>query len=169
MVIYLERVADLHMSQLMPLQLTVSCSSKIQTGFTFLVPAHPGSSGKRAIKCVCVCVLLSSRHVRTQFKLSPSGCLIYTHTLITQDSTTTHRNSQSKLCILNQWKKAMTYTMSPWLVQEPSGCGKQSTLAGDASPSASVHRRTIITKVSQSRCATSALEAYQYRIGIGIG
>ena len=28
----------------------VSCFSKIQTGFTFLVPAHPGSSGKRAIK-----------------------------------------------------------------------------------------------------------------------
>ena len=27
----------------MPLPLTVSCFSKIQTGFTFLVPAHPGS------------------------------------------------------------------------------------------------------------------------------
>ena len=42
MVICLERVADLHVAQLMPLPLTVSCSSKIQTGFTFLVPAHPG-------------------------------------------------------------------------------------------------------------------------------
>jgi len=31
------------MAQLMPLPLTVSCSSKIQTGFTFLVPAHPGA------------------------------------------------------------------------------------------------------------------------------
>jgi len=29
-------------SHLMPLPLTVSCFSKIQTGFTFLVPAHPG-------------------------------------------------------------------------------------------------------------------------------
>jgi len=54
MVICLERVADLHMSQLMPLPLTVCCSSKIQTGFTFLVPAHPGSPGKRAVKWVCV-------------------------------------------------------------------------------------------------------------------
>ena len=39
--------------------LTVSCFSKIQIGFTFLVPAHPGSPGKRAVKwyvCVCVCV-----------------------------------------------------------------------------------------------------------------
>ena len=46
MVICLERVADLHMSQLMPLPLTVCCFSKIQIGFTFLVPAYPGSPGK---------------------------------------------------------------------------------------------------------------------------
>ena len=58
MVICLERDADLHIVQLMPLPLTVSCFSKIQIGFTFLVPAHPGSPGKRAVKrgCVCVCV-----------------------------------------------------------------------------------------------------------------
>jgi len=55
-VICLERGADLHMAQLMPLPLTVSCSSKIQIGFTFLVPAHPGSPGKMADKRVCVCV-----------------------------------------------------------------------------------------------------------------
>ena len=36
--------------------LTVSCFSKIQFGFTFLVPAHSGSPGQRAIKRVCVCV-----------------------------------------------------------------------------------------------------------------
>jgi len=46
MVICLERGADLHMAWLMPLPLTVSCFSKIQIGFTFLVPAHPGSPGK---------------------------------------------------------------------------------------------------------------------------
>jgi len=49
-VICLEQGADLHMAQLMPLPLTVSCFSKIQIGFTFLVPAHPGSPGKRAVK-----------------------------------------------------------------------------------------------------------------------
>ena len=54
MVICLERGADLHMAQWMPLPLTVSCISKIQTGFTFLVPAHLGNPGKRAIKHVCV-------------------------------------------------------------------------------------------------------------------
>jgi len=42
-VISLEQGADLHMAQLMPLPLTVSSFSKIKIGFTFLVPAHPGS------------------------------------------------------------------------------------------------------------------------------
>ena len=55
-VICLERGADLHMAQLMPLPLTVSCFSKVQIGFTFLVPAHPGSPGQRAVKRVCVCL-----------------------------------------------------------------------------------------------------------------
>ena len=56
MVICLDRGADLHMAQLMPLPLTVSCFSKIQIGFTFLVPAHPGSPGQRAVKRVYVCM-----------------------------------------------------------------------------------------------------------------
>ena len=55
-VICLEQDADLHMAQLMPLPLTVSCFSKIQIGFTLLIPAHLGSPGKRAVKRVCVCV-----------------------------------------------------------------------------------------------------------------
>ena len=54
MVICLERHADLHMAQLTPLPLTVSCFSRIQIGFTFLVPAHPGSLGIRAVKRVFV-------------------------------------------------------------------------------------------------------------------
>jgi len=56
MVICLERGADLHTAQLMPLPLTVSCSSKIQIGFTFPVPTDLGSPGQRAVKRVCVCV-----------------------------------------------------------------------------------------------------------------
>jgi len=63
-VICLELGADLYIAQLMPLPLTVSCFSKIQIGFTFLVPAHPGSPGKRAVKrvCVCVCVCVCKTH-----------------------------------------------------------------------------------------------------------
>ena len=52
-VICLERGADLHMAQLMPLPLTVSCFTKIQIAFTFLVPARLGNP-KRAIKWMCV-------------------------------------------------------------------------------------------------------------------
>jgi len=49
-VVCLEQGADLHMAQRMPLPLTVSCSSKIQISFTFLVPAYPGYPGKEAVK-----------------------------------------------------------------------------------------------------------------------
>ena len=59
MVISLEQGADFHMAQLMPLALTVSCFSKIQLGLTFLVPALPGSPGKRIVKWVCVCSLIN--------------------------------------------------------------------------------------------------------------
>ena len=61
MVICLERGADLHTFQLMPLPLTVSCFTKIQIGFAFLVPAHLGSPGKKAVKRVCVCVCVRAR------------------------------------------------------------------------------------------------------------
>jgi len=57
-----ERGADLHMAQLMPLPITVSCFSKIQIGFTFLVPADLGSPGKGPLNgCVCVCVRVCVR------------------------------------------------------------------------------------------------------------
>ena len=67
MVICLERDAELHMAQVMPLQLTVSCFSEIQIGFTFVVPAHPGSPGHRAIKRVCVCVSFMHVMVVSEF------------------------------------------------------------------------------------------------------
>ena len=62
MAICLERGADLHMARLMPLPLTVSCFSKIQIGFTFLVLAYPGIPGKWPLNvCVCVCVQSMSK------------------------------------------------------------------------------------------------------------
>jgi len=54
-VICLEQDADLHMAQLMPLPLTVSCFSKIHIGFTFLVPAKLGNP-RLGLLNVCVCV-----------------------------------------------------------------------------------------------------------------
>jgi len=59
-VICVEQCANLHMAQLMPVPLTVCCFSKIQIGFTFLVPAHLGSRRQRAVKRVCVYKYVSS-------------------------------------------------------------------------------------------------------------
>jgi len=42
------------MAQLMPLPLTVSCFSKIQTGLIFLVPAHPSSPRKGPLNACVV-------------------------------------------------------------------------------------------------------------------
>jgi len=52
--VWLSVCSEVHMAQLMPLPLAVSCFSKIQIGFTVLIPAHPGSPGKGPIN-VCVC------------------------------------------------------------------------------------------------------------------
>ena len=81
MVICLERGADLHVAQLMPLPLTVSCFSKIQIGFTFLVPADPGSPGQRDVKRVCVraCVCVWMLRLR-QRRLALCVVLLYNYT-----------------------------------------------------------------------------------------
>ena len=58
MVICLEPGAVLHMAQLMPLPLTVLLQQN-PDWFTFLVPAYPGSPRQRAVKRVCVCVIVN--------------------------------------------------------------------------------------------------------------
>ena len=70
MVICLEQGVDLHMAQLMPLSLTVSCFIKIQIGITFLVPAHLGRPGKMVVKWVCVCVCACVCFIRHSLTLS---------------------------------------------------------------------------------------------------
>jgi len=79
-VICLERDAHLHMAHLMPVPLTVSCFSKIEIGFTFLVRTHPGSPGQRAVKRVrvrvrvCVCVLSHCQADTQGEELSSERC-----------------------------------------------------------------------------------------------
>ena len=60
MVICAEQGADLHMAQLMPLPLNVSCFSKIQIGFTLLVLAHRVVPDKGLLN-VCVCQVTDSK------------------------------------------------------------------------------------------------------------
>ena len=68
MVVCLERSADLHTAQLMPLPLAVSCFSKLQIYFIplYMVLAHPGSPGHRAVKAVCVYVFVTGKMVWRQ-------------------------------------------------------------------------------------------------------
>jgi len=58
------------MAHRMPLPLTVSFVSKIQIGFTFLVPAQPGSPGKRTVKRVYMCYRWTSSRVPAVVSLS---------------------------------------------------------------------------------------------------
>ena len=90
MVICLERDADLHMAQLMPLPLTVSCFSKIRIDFTFLVPAHSGSPGKRAVKRVCVCNLTLTT---TKIKLGKPETIVNNSTIICSSPLTCYSKS----------------------------------------------------------------------------
>jgi len=69
------------MAQLMPLPLTVSCFSKIQIGFTFLVPAHPGSPGKKAVIWVYLCMYVPTTIARMVIKNHESVVLFALHFL----------------------------------------------------------------------------------------
>jgi len=75
----LERCAALHMAQLMPLPLNVSCFSKIQIAFTFLVPVYPASPRQLAVKqaCACVCpfTTISSVHINLYLVIGSDSCL----------------------------------------------------------------------------------------------
>jgi len=61
-VIRLGQGADSHMAQLMPLPPTVSCTSKIQIGFTYLVPAHPDSPRKKRPLNGCCCCMVKEQN-----------------------------------------------------------------------------------------------------------
>jgi len=78
-VICLGRGADLHIAQLVPLPPTVSSFSKIQIGFTFLVLAHLGSPGQRAVKW-----LLFMNKLDILFTIPLNTCLHDTPTVLVQ-------------------------------------------------------------------------------------
>ena len=93
-VICLERGADLHMAQMMPLPLTASCFSKIQIGFTFLVLAHPSSPGQRAVKRLYVRVRVSSSKEADGTKAGLPFSLVHSK----QVSSASNKPTQWKSC-----------------------------------------------------------------------
>ena len=112
MVICLEQGADLHMGQLMPLSLTVSWFSKIQIGFTFLVLAHPGSPGQRAVKCVCKCVCVYCAHYKFYlyvFLYVHAACRLWPVNNFWTWSFTEDILWQSTLCITGNCKRTALY------------------------------------------------------------
>jgi len=91
-VICLERGADLHTARLVPLTLTVSCFSKIQIGFAFLVPTHLGCPGQRAVEWVCVCVYFFCFSVRSMHHIKLASFRVNVNT---PDRIVSHRNVTS--------------------------------------------------------------------------
>jgi len=82
--ICLERGADLHMAQMMPLPLTASCFSKIQVGFTFLVPDDLSSPGKGPLNgCVCVWCIGESEHEENSDVFFHSLCALVAFSALT--------------------------------------------------------------------------------------
>ena len=75
----------------MPLPFTVTCFSKIQIGFTFLVPAHLGSPGQRAVKRMCLL------HGRTpMYRISVRLCGV--DSLSLPHGRTTRHNRELECC-----------------------------------------------------------------------
>ena len=112
MVICLEQGADLHMAQLMPLPLIVSCFSKIHIGFTFLVPAHLGSPGKRAIKRVCVCVLPCCKKMeKNRPFVGPPFCGAPVRPNMLNMPKSASGTSKTVLCTPTQWRSQKFLTI----------------------------------------------------------
>jgi len=88
------------------LYFTISCFSKIQIGFTFLVPAHPSSPGKRAVIRVCARNLHSKLFRKlTQTSLhiwwSYHVCCLCTMSLLKKTSVST---APTAACDTDIWK-----------------------------------------------------------------
>ena len=105
------------MAQLMPLPLTVSCFSKIQIGFTFLVPAHLGSPGKRAVKRVCICLSVAnvildipmlSWNRKHKITTDNSGCYFSQYSQVTHTHTHPLNGPFSETTRVSRYQKGKT-------------------------------------------------------------
>jgi len=93
MVICLERGADLHMAQLMPLPLTVSCFSKIQIGFYRAILCIRGTSHGPVSVCLSVtsrCSIETAERTRIELWASfhPSYTVLKGYSVISKNKGT---------------------------------------------------------------------------------
>ena len=99
----------------MPLPLTVSCFSKIQIGFTFLVPAYLGGPRQRAVKrvCVCVCCLLT-------YLLRGCVCGVWQLMSSELDEILHEQNRQDELCLQHYINDLLWHTQTTSTPRQPS-------------------------------------------------
>ena len=112
----------------MPLPLSVSCFSKIQTGFAFLVPAYPDSPGKGAVKRVGVSCIFGYTTLEIWRKIGLSGdrrrwtaALCWTGTCVLAGSTADRRSSP--VAWWARRRSASPRTRRPAPAAAPTCCG----------------------------------------------
>jgi len=110
----------LPLAQSMPLPLTVSCFSKIQIGFTFLVLAHLGSPGKGPLDgCVCVCVIqgttrYATRSWRQSWSLRSSADFAAHSRTFDRSSWKCSTQASAAVCTTDSCTSSALRTGSPW-------------------------------------------------------
>jgi len=105
----------LHMAQLIPLPLTVSCFCKIRIGFTFPVPAQADSPGQRAVKRVCVCIsktIFCVEMTGKTFDTCYTICALLLQSKYSQQSTSTVLLHRPALCQQTAHSKTREYVSS---------------------------------------------------------
>ena len=136
----------MHMAQLMPLPLTVSCFSKIQIGFTFLVPAHLGSPGKGPLNgCVCVCVTVFTERFRAAVSVNIGPCCP---------------------ALLELYSCKCAYCCIIGRIDEPAACGiahsETATTSHDTGPAQVTRRQSDIAVTDTSSDDVSTAPAHTY-------
>jgi len=116
-VIGLEPGAGLHMAQLMPLPLTVSCFSKIQIGFTFLVPAYLVVPEKIPLS-MCVCVCYGDVRIRARFEGQTSGGTCQPP-VCNRPRVLSQSSHPERGCLITAVGSDYSSSVSPLLVQRP--------------------------------------------------
>ena len=168
MVICLERDADLHMAQLMPLPLTVSCFSKIQIGFTFLVWLTWVVPDKGPWnRCVCMWILNLRRYSSDIFQEWRAGTKkILWHFMMTLKKVKVAHTRLWSIGFRN-WSRFLAVSLQvTWVINPVVGC--HYFLPGLQLPSKPLRGLLPISLLGEQRhdgCEQFAQDCYPTRLG----